>query len=398
MSFLINRTPTGRIISLHTEVKYLNEKFGKAPFSLGQMKFDSGSKINQLHFFPLAKKHNKIGLYDPYLDNPLSKAGFHLTQSIQYDSQKSKSVSECMNALEALGWAERVGGGKNKLTNLGLLVASLEYKDIRFFKILRKSLLGYGPFFGFLFKCHSVCLSKKVNVVKKSEVEIGYNNTNETYLDNGRKIPLSTGSQKDSIVRTRAALFAWAVVGGFLWPDDVELPPINNWNISALDIVKNKKWLWSKFKVFIPNELFNGANMIDQPLEYRAMTKSTKALRERGQSEIRRASMFLENKVNNRRFAIVYSLSLCAQRNKKLNFTKLVEKLLEYDDYFVVNKDEFSIVMDKEKSIAIVAGIPFKQKADLLTPLSKINLKNLAQNAPEDVVKILNDIFREISN
>src|SRR3989339_51829 len=107
MVAIINRTPTGRIISLHTEVKYLKQRYGVGLFELKGLKYDSTAKYNPLMFFPLAEKHPSIGIYDPYLDNPLSPAIFHLTQSIQYDTQKSKSASECLNALEALGWIER---------------------------------------------------------------------------------------------------------------------------------------------------------------------------------------------------------------------------------------------------------------------------------------------------
>lgn len=397
MSFLINRTPTGRIISLLAEIKYLKALFGAENFSLSQMKFNHDLETNQLHFFPLAKRHEKIGLYDPYLENPLSRAGFHLTQSVQYDSQKSKSVSECMNALEALGWADRVDSGQNKLTTIGLEVADLEYTDKEFFDILRKSLLGYGPFLGFLYKCHSVRLSNRSGVVKKSDIEIGYTNTNETYLDNGRRVPLSVGSQKDSIVRTRGALFAWALTAGFLWPEDVEKGSSKNWQINALELIKNKKWSWGKFKILIPVNFFDTKHFVNEPLEYRAMTKSTKALRERGQSEIRRVSMMCENKVSNRRFAIVYCLSLCSLMDKKLDYPKLIIELLKHEDYFVVNKREFISIMEKEKDIAIVSGIPFRQAGQFLIPLSKINIKILTKNSPIEIVKILNNVIKTVS-
>lgn len=397
MPFLINRTPTGRIVSLLAEVKYLKEKFGDSSFSLNQMKFDCNSKINQLHFFSLAKRHPEIGLYDPYLTNPLSEAGFHLTQGIQYDSQKSKSVSECMNALEALGWAERVEGGKNRLTKLGLKVAELSYEDPVFYEILRSSLLGYGPFFGMLFKCHSICRSQKYNIVRKVDIEIGYVNTNETYIKDGRRIPLSVGSQKDSIIRTRGALFAWAITGGFLWPASLDMPDKNNWQVSALEIVRKKKWSFSKLRVMIPENTFNGDYIVNEPLEYNAMTKSIKSLRERGQKDIREASMMVEGKVNNRRFAIVYCLSLCASENKKLNLLKLVKELSRYEDMFVVNKEEFAYVMNREVGIAIISGIPFEREKDLLIPLSKIPIDKLRKNAPNDVIATLDKIFIEIT-
>ena len=107
MSALINRVPTGRIISLHAELRYLYWRFKDKPFTLQEMKLDPTLRKTQLDFFPLAIKHSIYGRYngkyDPYLDNALDKAGFHLTQSTERDSQKSKSVSECFSALEGLG-------------------------------------------------------------------------------------------------------------------------------------------------------------------------------------------------------------------------------------------------------------------------------------------------------
>ena len=46
MSFLINRNPSGRIICLHALLGYLYIKYGKNPFTLNGLKFDSKSKYN----------------------------------------------------------------------------------------------------------------------------------------------------------------------------------------------------------------------------------------------------------------------------------------------------------------------------------------------------------------
>ena len=177
MAAIINRTPTGRLISLHTELKYLKARYGSDWFELKGLKFDSTSKYNPLMFFPLAKKHPSIGIYDPYLDNPLSPAKFHLTQSIQYDTQKSKSASECLNALEALGWVSRKNN-LSKLSDIGLTLADIPYETEQFIKIARRSVLGYGVFVGFLFKCLQNI--DKQNTINKGKVEVGYRNTHET--------------------------------------------------------------------------------------------------------------------------------------------------------------------------------------------------------------------------
>src|SRR3989344_9440104 len=131
MSALINRVPTGRIVSLHAELQYLYWKFKFNPFTLQQMKLDPSLKKTQLDFFILAVKNSKYGRYngkfDPYVDNPLDRSGFHLTQSVERDSQKSKSASECFTALEGLGWIERINGNCGRITKLGEEVSLLKY-------------------------------------------------------------------------------------------------------------------------------------------------------------------------------------------------------------------------------------------------------------------------------
>ena len=156
MSTLVNRVPTGRIISLHAELCYLSWRFNDSPFTLQQMKLDPSLEKTQLDFFPLAIQNDKYGRYngkyDPYLDNPLDKAGFHLTQSTERDSQKSKSVSECFSALEGLGWIDRVDSNKGVITKLGKDIVKLNYSDPKFLKLIQKSVLGYGPFVGLLYE------------------------------------------------------------------------------------------------------------------------------------------------------------------------------------------------------------------------------------------------------
>ena len=120
MSSLINRVPTGRIISLHAELQYLYWRFKDSSFTLQQMKLDPSLEKTQLDFFSLSVSDANYGRYngkyDPYLDNPLDRAGFHLTQSTERDSQKSKAVSECFSALEGLGWVNRIEDGKGIIT------------------------------------------------------------------------------------------------------------------------------------------------------------------------------------------------------------------------------------------------------------------------------------------
>lgn len=393
MAAIVNRTPTGRLISLHTELKYLKARYGNGPFELKGLKFDSTAKHNPLMYFPLAKTHPSIGIYDPYLDNPLSPAKFHLTQSIQYDSQKSKSASECLNALEALGWVNRTGN-VSKLSRVGMELADVSYESEHFIEIARKSVLGYGVFIGFLYKC--LVNQSEQEIVNKGKIEIGYRNTHEMINKDGGQIPLSTGSQKDTIVRTRSTLFAWAVTTGFAFPTELSVPDkLSGWHVEALEEIKKKHWGWNKMRVFIPEDLFKSKHLVDRPLSYRWMTKSTKALRERGQESIRNSSLNEESKVKNRRFALVLALAIAADDNRKIDFSKLIHGLSKRPELFVVQNNDFERVMHIETDIAIVAGIPFSKEGEIFTPLTRLNKQSLTDGAPEEVIEAVRNIYEE---
>ncbi len=394
MTAIINRTPTGRIISLHSELVYLSKLFGNSAFTLNDMKYDANKKINPLMFFPLAIRHETLGIYDPYLRNPLSPAKFHLTQSIQYDSQKSKSVSECFNAMEGLGWLEKTTKGV-KITPSGFEMASISYEDRNFLPLLRKSLLGYGVFIGFLYKC--ITHKNSEDMVIKSKIKIGYPDTHE-YIDaDGYRIPLSTGSTKDTIVRTRASLFAWAITSGFALPENVNYPKDKElWHVEILQEIRKKNWNWHNIKVFINESIFDGTHNVTRPISYNWMTKSTKALRERGQAEIRINSMEIENIVNNRRFGIVYLLGLASENDKTINFEDIYNSMISHKDLFVINENGFKDALEIDMDIATISGIPFMRDGGDIKPLTKIDMTYLRKEAPYELVEKLDQIFKEI--
>lgn len=400
MSSLVNRVPTGRIVSLHAELRYLNWRFKTNSFTLQEMKLDPTLEKTQLDFFPLAVENSVYGRYngkyDPYLDNPLDRSGFHLTQSTERDSQKSKSASECFSALEGLGWVERAEDGKGTITDLGKKAASLDYFDDNFLGIIKESLLGYGPFIGFLFECQRKSIK---DVIKRKDIVIGYTNTNEVVRVGNQSIPISVGSQDDSITRTRSTLIAWAITAGYLWPVGINLPK-DDWHKEALSLLKSKKWTWTKFRILIPKNLFsiNREIIVSHPLSYKWMTKSTKALRERGQGVIRNTTLQIESKVKNRRFAIIYSLSISSSKNKNIIFSKLIAELKKFPDEFVIDTDDFERVMRLELGqMSLTSGMIFAEnRPDELVPLVKLNMVNLEFGAPEDLIYLLQSINKNI--
>lgn len=394
MITIVNRNPTGRLVSLHALLQYLYAKYERNDFDLNGMKYDQNSEISILDFFILAEQ-NPINneKYDPYLENPFSPAKSHLTQSLQYDTQKSKSVSDCANALEGLGFLTHKDNGRFVLSEKGVEIASLDYKDSNTFRLLREGVLKYGVFVGFLYECLRKANSNML--VRRNDIFIGFPNTEEVVVENGSKVVLSTGSQIDTMTRSKSVLFAWAITTGFCLPfgtkdlDSTVLP-----HMSTLTLVSKKKWLWREFQLLYNYELFNNLE-IQNPLSFDSMTKSTKALRERGQSSIRDISLKYEEIVKKRRFTIVYILSKLSMEGKGLDFEKLIEKMFYFKEEFTVNEglSEFKRVMQEEIKIATVAGIPVKKRGKLYFPVTKINPCVLARGIDKDFNIILEQII-----
>jgi len=392
VSFLINRNPSGRIICLHALLGSLYIKYGKDPFTLNGLKFDSQSKYNIHQRCTLLTKLPSISFkVCPYLQNPLSDAKCYLTQSVQEDKQKSKSASDAFNALEGMGFIRR-SNKKGIITDRGISFISETYNSIATLEKIKEGLLSYGPFVGLLFEI----LRSPNSLITRNSIKLGYPITNEKIKHKEKIIILSSGSQKDTIIRTRSVMFIWAITGGFILPENV-VEPIkkNNWHVDMLDYIKKKTWKINKFKIITKN-IFSNKIYVKNPLSFSAMTKRTRALRERNQEAVRNLTIKFEPIIKNRRFAIVYILALKSEKGENLNFIKLIKELTKYPDLFIINKKSFDIVMDKELEIANVTGIPFERQKDILIPKTKLNIFNLKNGAPNLLINILEKIEKRI--
>ena len=255
--------------------------------------------------------------------------------------------------------------------------------------------MKYGPFWALLFLCNNN--KDQNNTVKRENVRIGYPDTQEILARNGHAVVLSTGSQDDTITRTRSILFAWATTAGFLLPIGMDIPKnTSSWHVELLPFIKGKKWTVHNYKVFVENGLLDSKPYVDRPLGYNAMTKSTKALRERNQEDQRGATLELEGIIKNRRFGICYLLALASEQNSGVNFDKLVTELAAFDPYFVVDKHNFNDVMRSELGIAFTTGIPFYEKNRVLIPLTRLNIDELVAGAPEEVITTLQKISNNV--
>ena len=238
MAYLINRNPSGRIICIHALLKYLYNRFRENSFSLNDMKYDTDAKFNIHQTCSLLIKLPTVNYkICPYLDNPLSRAKCYLTQSLAEDTQKSKSVSDAFNALEGLGLINRTGTS-GAISARGKQFIKHEYADEEMCKIIHEAVLSYGPFIGLLSE-----LTRTDGIVDRYDITLGYPVTNETIKNQNKLIRLSTGSENDTIVRTRSTLILWAITSGFLLPKEIDVPTNKNmWHVEVLPYIKSKKW------------------------------------------------------------------------------------------------------------------------------------------------------------
>jgi hypothetical protein len=288
----------------------------------------------------------------------------------------------------------RIEDGKGIISKLGQEVALLKYEDKTFLETIRKSVLHYGPFIGLLFESYKKSINGKI---KRKNIIVGYTNTTEIIEFEGQSVPISTGSQDDSITRTRSTLLAWAMTAGYLWPVN-ETIPTDNWHNEALKLLKNKKWTWSEFYTFLPN-IFDVTKKVNisRPLSYKWMTKSTKALREKGQGSIRGATLQIESKLRNRRLAVVYLLALASKDDRKINFKDLIDQLVLYPDLFVINKSDFPRVMREElDQMSVTSGVVFKEDQQGIMPLVTCSIQNLIYSAPEELINTLNHVYENL--
>lgn len=395
MSYLINRNPAGRLICLHALAGYLANRFGTNEFRLNDLKYDESCQYNIHQTCQLLQKLPAISFpVCPYLDNPLSKARCYLTQSIQEDKQKSKSASDAFNALEGLGIINR-SGNLGYLTQEGQRFVRSRYDEPQMFDIIRSAVQRYGPLWGLLFLLHKN--KNWQNIIKREDISVGYPVTQETLTRNSRIVVLSTGSQADTVTRTRSVLFVWAVTAGFLLPMGMTTPKYKSqWHVETLPFIRSKKWAVHQYRVHLNDSLLSTKPYVDRPLGYDAMTKSTKALRERNQEAQRSMTLGVESTIKNRRFAINYLLALASEQNLGLSFDKMVSELALHEGLFVINKQQFAEVISSELEIAFVTGIPFTEKNRVLFPLTKLNMDELSKGAPGEVIALLRDLSNKV--
>jgi hypothetical protein len=381
MAQLINRTPAGRIDCLYFNIQSLFKRFGVGKsFNLNEAKF-SDTRENVHDFCLLLETDDQLGIkYCPYLENPLSKAGCPMTNSLESDSQKSKSVGNTINALHGLGWIRRSTGGI-EVTASGAIIAQNSMESPSFSSALRKSMTGYGPFVGLLAQINGI--NKKV--VQVADLKVGYPDTAENIQLGGRNIPIRLGSKSDTNTRTKSILIAWALAAGFLAPLDAEFSdePHNDFREQLNSRVRDTR----SYQVTpLVGELFKHEIIVDRPLEYKQLTQDFNAWREFDQKPIREAVKVIWPKIRNRRLALISIINEADPNSGGVKFDEVLNHLKKFDELFITDPSNFKKTMQQELSICFGAGLPYDHSDGELRRLTKINNEELNLNVPDDVL------------
>lgn len=389
MAFLVNRNTSSRLPCLHGILRYLHHHWGDGPYKIVNLKFDASMNPDLHSFSPCGISIQGLSTCR-YLDNLLSPAGCGLVQSVDSDTQKSKSASDMLNALDGLGLVDRVEDSA-RMTDLGRAWIAAPYESSEWLDVAREAVSGYGPIVGMM----SVLSDRGVGVpLILSSIALGFPETVEEVVVGGKRVLLSTGSMKDTTTRTRAVLRNLAVGVGYLWPmtskSELAFAPRNPAHLAAHDVVMAAS---SSSRYFQLTE--EGAQSIPKevrsPLSYAQLAKQAQSLREYGQGEARTATLAASPKILARRLAICVLLDAASRLNTSVHFPSLVNALRS-EEIFVVNQDRFEETIRSELGIARVAGIPFTVTGENLTPLTQVNSKVLTRGAPSEVVNVLTEI------
>lgn len=389
MSYLINRNPPARLQCLHSLCKFINAKFGlDSDFRMNDVKFNP-AELNIHSCCDLLTENTSLRIkYCPYKENPLNISGCSLTNGVEDDTTKSKEVSNTINALHALGFVTRTGN-IIRLTLEGKVFSLLNFDSPEMLQVIRKAVLRYGPFVGFLYQIFQ--LDKKE--FDTDELNVGYPSAIEQIEYKGEVVTISSGSEGDSNTRTKSCLLAWATTCGFICPVShigsykEQIPHVS----SSQYILQTNRNLRKYRIMFLPLELSSGSICTEKPLDYRNLTKNIGALRENNQEKIRELTLLLEPKIQNRRFAISYLLNRAYNESENLSLEGLMKFMLKNEEEFVIQKENLLDVICNEITIAFMVGIPFEfVTSDLIKPKASLNIDELSINAPISIINKLN--------
>ncbi len=389
MAFLINRTHSGRLLCLHGLLQYVSHHWGDGPYEIKNFKFDA-TKSPDIHDFSPCLSTEYGFKSCRFLENPASLAGCGLVNSLVEDTQKSKNASDVFNALDGLGLITR-NGNTAIITDLGKKFISASRETEAWEVIARDSVNNYGPFAGLLYLTSQFSDSK---MWARGDVRLGFPETGEEVIFDGELVALSTGSQRDTITRSRSSLVSWGVATGYFVPnkyvreltDEPSQVQFNRHLMSAT----MADGFWNSQRVYEVNP-----KAVSRPLSYNQLVKSFKSLRENGQEAQREASRTWETVIKNRRLAIAYALNQSALIGKPLIFEELSNELSKMPQY-VINKTEMLSTLATELGNAFVIGTPYQLlSGNLLQGMRRVDLSVLSNGA---AVRTIEQLEALVSN
>ena len=389
MAFLINRTAAARIECLHALAQLIVAKFGPygKPFNLKDIKFDRNS-LNIHSFCTLLRKDDIAGLHCRFKENPLDDAGCSITNGVMSDSTKSKEVSNTINAMHALGFVERVGR-KVRITSQGYKFSKTVYASEEMNQIIKKAVLNYGPIVGIL-----SWLQKNYKVGDKfntNEIRVGYPEPEEYVNHNGERILLSAGSTQDTNTRTRSCIIAWLTTAGFIKPVNVKASDSPFSQIAYRDYINKEHRMEQLYEIIE----FPTIEITKRPLNYDNLTKMNFCLRENGMMSVREATRYYEEKIKNRRFAILYLLNMAYENKTTIGIEEIINVMRSHPDLFVISDSDLEDTISIEIEIAFMAGIPYVLRIvkgeSRLQPIKGLNISELQVGAPKVLINTLNE-------
>lgn len=389
MAYLINRTAAARIECLHALAQLIVDKFGTygKTFALKDVKFDRNCK-NIHDFCSLLREDNIVGHYCRFKENPLDDAGCSITNGVDSDSTKSKEVSNTINAMHALGFVER-DGRRIRITPFGIKFSKTKYDTEEMHQIIQKAVQNYGPVVGIL-----SWLEKNYEIGDKfntNDIRVGYPEPEEYVNHNGEKVLLSAGSTQDTNTRTKSCIIAWLTTAGFIRP--VKVKPI----MSSYPQIAYRNYINSEHRMEQIYEIvkFSSVETTEHPLNYNNLTKMNFCLRENGMVSVRDATRYYEEKIKNRRFAILFLLNLAYENETTLAVNDIIKVMRMYPNLFVVSNYDLEDTITTEIEIAFMAGIPYVLRIingqNRLQPIKGLNIKELQVGAPQNLINTLND-------
>lgn len=398
MALLLNRKYGSRLECLYYILKSRYEKFGTSnKFKLKDLKYDETDCNNVQNYCKLLQN-----IIDrkccPFLENKLDSSKCYATGSVVRDSTKSKAASDICGSLEALGFIQRHHGNNYSITENGKQWVNSDFNSQEWENIALQGVLSYGVMIGLLYKFASL-----PDTFSYSGVYISYPQTYEVvrYTSDGNEdmiISISTDSQRDSNTRTMTRLLNWCVTVGLLEPVGVSGGDSKIAHLKYRDFINAEELTIRNFKkTKILKSLFANKIYVANPLAYKRLHKNVASLRENGGEDLRTATLKYNDNILNRRFVFVYALNHFSKKDLPLNFKLLIETMNVYKDKFVTEMNDLADIMETEREIAYIAGIPFIENDNaMLYAQTTINEDVLTEEIPNDILDIAKKIVKDI--